>query len=310
LALGIAALLSFVLYAAWHRHELAAIWSQARVRYLALMTLPMVTGTWVQGRVLRETYGALGTVLRPGEAIALAVLTTAGNYTPAVRLGAVARAAYLKRAHGVALTDTIALSGGYTAVTLATSLACGFAVLVRLGAWRHPAGALSTAGLGAGCVLLVGGLLAPWLGMAPVLTRAARRLGGERLGRVVEVWELIGRPRLLLTLCWWNVVLLGLAVTVFHMAFTLLLGQRLSLEAALALAVSTSLSGLLAVTPGNLGVREFLIVAVSHSFDLGGDAGIVVAAAIRLVQFAVIMGLLPVVWRWMGGVRPSPVGSR
>ena len=89
----------------------------------------------------------------------LIAASTLLNYVPLLRLGLWSRAAYLKRHHGVSITDTAKGLGVVLAVSLAV-VASAAGVLVaagRLGwpAWGAWAGLVGVAaGLGVGCVLV------------------------------------------------------------------------------------------------------------------------------------------------------------
>jgi uncharacterized membrane protein YbhN (UPF0104 family) len=310
--LGAAACIAFVLYAASQRDALAGVWQHLQPRYFLLLCGVAALFLWTQGKIFQQACRAFGLLLGEREAFALAILTTAGNYSGALRLGAVAKAVYLKRARGLALTDTAVILAGISVVGLLTAVACALPLWFHLRAWRTAEGTATGIALVALGVLLVVTLVVPVARMAGALERVLPRFARQHVTRLLHAWNIIGRPRAVLRLVLWHLLGYAIATIGIYAAFALLLDRPIGLAGALALTVLTSLAGVVALTPGNIGVQEFLIVASAHAFQVGQEAGIAVAAALRLVQIAVLVALLPLAWRLTRAQprgREVPVGS-
>src|SRR5262249_17333669 len=129
---GIAAFTIFVVYAATQRETLAIAWQEMQPQYLALLGIQAALALWAQGKAFQRSCREFGTLLSERESLSLAILTTAGNYLGTVRLGTVAKAVYLKRAHGLPITDTIAILVGGSIVMVLTGGACGLLLLAYL----------------------------------------------------------------------------------------------------------------------------------------------------------------------------------
>ncbi len=297
---GIAAFAIFMLYAATQREALAVAWHEIQPQYLILLGMQAALALWAQGKAFQRSCREFGTSLSERESLALAILTTAGNYLGTVRLGTVAKAVYLKRAHRLPITDTIAILVGGSIVMALTGGACGLLLLGYLRAWQTPAGTTATITLVIAFALLLAALMAPRAAVKRVVQRAAPAFARTRLARMIDAWSIVGRTRLVSSLVLWNLIILAISLLGFYIGFTLLLGNELRLTAALAFTLFTGLASLISLTPGNLGVQEFLIVALANSFHFGQDAGVIVAASLRLVQLVVVAALLPVAWPLVG----------
>lgn len=295
--LGVTALGAFLGYALLQSEAVIVAWGEANTRYLPLLCLPALGVLWAQGKVFQRSCREFGVVIGERETLSLAVLNTAGNYVGALRLGVVAKALYVKRARGISITNTIAITFGGAVVALATSIVCGLVLLASLPVGRTPTGAMVALLFLVMCAGLLLVLVAPDAAVGQLVRRFAPDFARERLSRLLEAWRIVGRQRLLLTLGLWQMLIHLIAATGFYTGFTLLLDRHLDFSSALAFTILTGLASVAALTPGNLGLQEFLIVAIAQSFQLGEGAGVVVAAALRLVQIIVLILLSPIAWQ-------------
>src|SRR5262245_18611718 len=192
-ALGIAAVASFLLYAWWHWDAVALIWSQVRVPTLALLSLPAFAVLWTQGKVFQRCCREFGVRIDEAQSLSLAVLTTAGNYVGALRLGAVTKALYMKRARNLSLTDSIAIVMGGALVGAITAIVGGVLLLAFLPAGRTSTGRVMVALLTGACVLLLATLTAPTGTVAKVVERYAPALARDRVLHLLEAWRIVRR---------------------------------------------------------------------------------------------------------------------
>lgn len=310
--LGVAALAAFLYYAVVQSEDVLVAWGEARTRYLLLLSLPALGVLWAQGKIFQRSCREFDVSIGEREALSLAILNTAGNYVGALRLGVVAKAWYVKRARGVSITDTIAIAVGGAVVALVTSTFCGLLLLLYLPIGRTPAGATVAAVLGGVCVALLAVLAGPHAAIAEIVRRFAPDFARERLSRLIEAWRIVGHRRLLFALFFWQLAIHLIAAIGFYIGFALLLDRHLDFSSALAFTILTGLASIAAVTPGNLGLQELVIVAMAQSFELGEGAGVVVAASLRLVQIVVIVLLSPIAWwtlRRVLSVRSIPLSD-
>jgi uncharacterized membrane protein YbhN (UPF0104 family) len=125
--------------------------------------------------------------------------------------------------------------------------------------------------------------------IAPARGRVARIIG-----LAVEGWDTLRTDRKTLG----AVFLLGGLFIVASMGNALLgfhaLGIAITLPTALCISVFSSVSGILNLTPGNLGVREALVGTIARVSGVSFHHGIAAALIVRVVQLPVIVlgGLL------------------
>jgi uncharacterized membrane protein YbhN (UPF0104 family) len=212
------------------------------------------------------TARVVGVRVGPGEALRVAVMSSAANLLPlpgavAVRTHHLRAAAGTRRALGVTAAAGICWLG--TAL-----LAAGAADAV---ANRRPAAAVPV-GAGAVAVVVAAVMVRRAAGTDPARRRAWWWVWSSEVGQVV-----VGTARL------------ALAVSA--------LGHAVDLPQSLGLAVAPVAGSAVGVLPGGLGVREAIAASIAALVDLPAAVGGAAAAVDRLVGLVVVGALVPVARR-------------
>jgi uncharacterized membrane protein YbhN (UPF0104 family) len=273
--------LAYYLYTNW---DLFSASADASRYQLAALTV-CILATWVINSLqvlllLRMEQVRVGF----WENLLVQTATLLGNYVP-MRIGTILRFRYFKKVHGLEYTRL----GGIAGLRLMLLVSCAG----LLGLFGLP-GLMMSGGHQVNLLLwplFIGMLCVP----AATYLFAVRRLrlpgghAGELLGRFLSGFVGIRQqPRiaafvLILLLC--QFVLLSVRL---HISFEVM-GIPLSPWALLLLAPTATLMAFLTLTPGNLGLREWIIgvisVAAGYQFDGAVFAGVVDRAVLMGVTF-------------------------
>jgi uncharacterized membrane protein YbhN (UPF0104 family) len=281
LSFALVAWLAYYLYTNW---DLFSASADASRYQLAALTV-CILATWVINSLqvlllLRMEQVRVGF----WENLLVQTATLLGNYVP-MRIGTILRFRYFKKVHGLEYTRL----GGIAGLRLMLLVSCAG----MLGLFGLP-GLMMSGGHQVNLLLwplFIGMLCVP----AATYLFAVRRLrlpggrAGELLGRFLSGFVGIRQqPRiaafvLILLLC--QFVLLSVRL---HISFEVM-GIPLSPWALLLLAPTATLMAFLTLTPGNLGLREWIIgvisVAAGYQFDGAVFAGVVDRAVLMGVTF-------------------------
>ena len=244
---------------------------------LALSVLILV----VRGLQFANVATPFGVRLGPGEATGLSAMHTLSNYLPA-RGGIVVRGAYLREIHGLAVADYTAMLALWLFGSLISAVVIGLVVgLTGL----LSTGVMPTTGVFG---LLGAGLLALWL-LVERTTRLSSGTGrlarfGGRMNRGLRVAREPAAWRR-----WFLVYSFGLIVVggVRYWFALRVLGSEASFLDALVVQSLMSMSILLSITPGNIGIREGVGVFGASLVAMEVDVALLAAVVDRALGLAV-----------------------
>ncbi|MPY87140.1 MAG: hypothetical protein GEU99_04380 [Luteitalea sp.] len=273
------------LFYVWQRRVLLAETLEASWEGLLLMLL-LVSATWVaisaQSYVL---FRAEGLPISFRENFVLSSAVAFGNYLP-FRIGVVVRAQYMKREYGMGYVRFGSLFAVRLAIQIAISGVVGICALLFGAA---VSGRLSYP------LLAIFGLLTAVALVSLIHPLPPLTFSGKRAARLWDDFrEGFGiarrRPGLAAITAFWTLAQYALLSLRFGITFHLL-GTSAPPWVLLVLSVASGVSALLAITPGNLVVREliigYVVFATGQAFDLGIFAGTFDRAA----QLAVVATL-------------------
>ena len=237
----------------------------------------------INGVVLRDLVAHFGVRLSVRSWLGLTLVGSLLNIVSPVRGGAALRFIYLKRVHGVALTEVATVLMGSTLCSLAVSAALGACTIAALGVPGGVYGwiALATSVLMA-TVLIVGLWFPP-----PQVKMSGIVLA--RFTRVVEAWRSLGnQPALLSRVFAWNILAACLHAVAFYLAFCLTSFQESWLVPATSSAFAR-MGTLLAITPAGLGIFEAF--GVVSAAIVGADAGAALIGVLVVRIVGAIVGI-------------------
>lgn len=228
------------------------------------------------------------------ETYALATANTLLNLLP-LRGGTLAKGAYLVATRKVRFGQAVELTLVGQSMMLIVAAIAGLAV------WPWTQSQLSAVLVGVNGVFalaltgVVGAIALPWLAnrlkmsLPRVLDRMSLRVSDALRHLRAHPWHLAWVVGLLAALfAFWTIRL--------SVAFTLV-GAPLSAPSLIAVQAVVALSGIVSISPGNLGAREGLIVLMAIQFGIGGDLALLASVVDRLVSLLVIFLVGPVaVW--------------
>lgn len=277
LVVGLALVVAFGAYCVIQRRHLAIL-LEVRWPFLAaaggLVLLHRICLA-LRFRALCRPYG---TRLPVGEALWLVLLASALNLVTPLRGGFALRAIYLKQRHGMDYANLPSL----VLVSTLLSFGVGGAVILLINTvwwWTGDTVRLSFWLLGAGLCACTGGVL-----MAPPerwMSSAGRF--GAAVQRMLQGWRVIrGDRAALAAICGLHLAVTVTAGGVIAVCFAAV-GRELVLPAAMGVSVVNTLTGVINLTPANLGVQEWTTAFMGRLAGLDFHSGVAAALVMRAV---------------------------
>ena len=289
-----AVLIVFAVYAVRNRESFSGLLMVSWIT-LGLVAVGRLLIFSSNGMFIKWTAEAFTRRLSMGEGIYVGILSAVGNFFGPLLGGAGIRAVYLRRVHGLPYAKFTSTLMVYYVVLFGINFALAFVGLLIVDVEGTPFLLLGL--FGGGLVLL-----------APsVFVRLPRRVGahgsaGSRTSRrivrhlmdIEDGWRrLLGRPGLLLKLIGLAALSVGAQFLIAFVSFDSI-GADIS-WAALAVYVSiVTISLLVAVTPGAIGIREAMLLLVSETLGVTNAEILQVATIDRGVTFALLLILFTV----------------
>ena len=235
------------------------------------------------------TVHLFGTRLGTMEAMLLGLLTRFGNLLLPLRGGAVARAVYLNRTHGLTYTDFLAGLSAMLLATLAVSLLCALGGL----AWID----IATGKTFPRVTWLLAGALAAISLTVVLRPRIGSSDGGGLRGhiqRLLDGYHLLSRhrPSLLGLL-----VIGGLQVLTMAGIFALLLaamGKPAGLGMLVVIVALANISTVIPLTPGNVGVYEGVLALLGPLVGIAAHEMLLAVGTWRVLDTALILIVGPI----------------
>lgn len=221
-------------------------------------------------------FGRLGVRAPLGDWIGLVTVASFSNYLP-LSAGLVAKALYLKRVHATPYRRFAVGQGGILLLVLLANGALGLALLIPRS--DSPAEAAVTAGF----ALMAAVGLTLWLP-----ERAGQRLTGGRLARDLAAARELRRAGPGALAC--QLVVLVLTAGALRLAFDMG-AARVDFQACLIFSAAAVLTSLVSVTPGGLGIREFLIGGLALCTGFEARDAVIASTLARVGEMVAIFGL-------------------
>jgi len=251
-------------------------WAVALLALLALLTVVL------NGLKLKVMYRGFHVDLGASEAVALSAVNALGNLMP-LQAGVWARGVYLNLRHRLSGPAFLASVVSIVGLNLLVAAGCSLVLSFTLNAAGGVAGKLQLASAGVLLIVLCG------LGCARIALRLeslpqALRTGLEGVGTFGHSgFDMIA----LLLLCVAEIATWAGRLFVALNQFGNV--DPSSLPALGLIASLTIISGLVAATPGNIGVREAVITAASAALVVPSEVGLAASLLDRAVSVCVIL---------------------
>lgn len=266
------------------REDMLGVLLDVEVGLLGWIMLISGIGLAIRGQQLAVVTRPYGVRFSRGESTGLSALHTLSNYLPG-RAGILVRGAYLYRFHQVSAADYTAVTALWLVGSLLSAVLLGLAVSAVAVQEVHRSLTLMVFGA-SGAALIAGYAALEFIvSRGTGNTRATRWL--HRVQRGLRLWREPGVWR-----AWFAVWSFGLLLVMalrYWLALTAL-GDTSGFAAALIIQCLVSLSVLVSVTPGNVGVREG--VAAFGAMLTGVDPQIALLAALIDRAAALVISLI------------------
>ncbi|MDO8460593.1 MAG: lysylphosphatidylglycerol synthase transmembrane domain-containing protein [Nanoarchaeota archaeon] len=243
---------------------------------------------YMNGYLLDTLMRPFGVKLKFKESFGLATLTNFYNMITPFRGGMAARAVYLKKKHDFTYVDFLAtLSAIYVVIFLVGSVA---GLVSMFAIWRlYGVFNWVIFSLFAGIFVVLLGIVA----FSPRFPEGSNKWG-RRIVKVVNGWHLIKNNRKIIFV---TAVVAGVQLilgTFGNMVAYHVFGIQLEFWKALFISAVSSLSILVAVTPGNLGVGDAISVFSANLVGVGLTEAVAATVLGRAVNLLVIFILGPI----------------
>jgi hypothetical protein len=247
-----------------------------RPEAFAAMAALVVATLGLRGLAHRALFGRMGISASAFDWFRLVTVSSFTNYLP-LSAGMLAKAFFLKRVHSLPYRRFAVGQVALLVVIMSTNGAVGLATLA-LDFPEHVAG-------------IVGGAFALMTAAAALMflpTAAVRRLSGRWLA-----WEADAAPEIRLA---WPAVALFQVGILFATAATLRIAfglgsSQVGFAACVVFAAASMLTRLVSITPGAIGIREFLVGGLAHLTGFSLTDAVIASTAVRSVEIAVIFAL-------------------
>ena len=287
----------FIIWAVWYAVNhwrdfslmLDVAWFNLLGLYLIFAGILLINGLYS-----KYVLEAFGIELRKTEWIFLSIASTATNYVTFFRGGAGVRAFYLKTRHQFSFTDFLS--------TLSAMYIMYFLINGVLGL----AGMLLLSSRGAGLNI---GLTVVFIGLAAVSAVVMvfnirlpeyRRFPFHQIAGIINGWQLIRRNQALLTRLLMNTALYTLLMILQTKLAFFAYSIDLSWGAVFCFTSVKGLALLAAVTPGALGIVEWLSVYLSGILPYTGSEALMAQGLMRAVSLTTLLVTGPVAVHYLG----------
>ena len=278
---------SFVFYFFWHFPEFKSI-SFQNISCLLPAILLILSMLYTNGLVIKYLLEPFKIKLFFREWLGLSVITAAGNYLTPFRGGAIARATYLKHEHKFSHSHFLStLAGIYVIVFWVNSLAG----ITTLGALYLLENKFNFLLFSAFLILFLG------LSLVILLSPRIRKTKLTIINKIIMVingWNLIKKNKKII----FAVALIAL-INILIMAGIVffefkIIGKTLNFIGTLFIAINSTLSLFLSITPGSLGVKEAIIVFSARILGISPAEALTVGVIDRLINLALLIILSPI----------------
>ena len=282
-----------VAYVATQDDLLAALGNVSPLQ-IALLILLAFAGLLAQTEQFRAALTVTDTEMGMVEATGLTAVNTMANYYIPARGGAVVRGVYMNTVHDMAASAYVVLTVATVAAGLGVAAIAGLGASIVLSFTDADVGWEVFAAF-VGVVVLLGAGLVVTLAGGKIFARSERisRFVG-RLGTVVALWR--SKPRAAALLVFWTVVVLVAQSARLFVAFDSVGAQVDVLEMVL-IGSLVSVSFVISLTPGNLGIKEGVTVVAAAIVGVETNVALVASLVDRgaalIVTFIVGLIALP-----------------
>lgn len=297
-SISILIVIIFVLSVGWYAsrywHEFNSL-SVTNPLFIIPSIVFIVINIFGAGTLFDLTVEPHGVKLTKSEAFGLANITRFSNQLSPSYVGATIRATYLKRVHQVSYAK---FSSSFLVSNLLQFMLSGMFTIALFFT-------LTPSVDDATPLIIIGAVVAIFIALlyAPVnpLVALAKKMEDRRSGPSKKIFERLGvllasyttvrkHPNLLPNMIIWMLVTILSSGAIYFLVYQAL-GVQIDIVGALFISALTNWSIILSITPGNIGIREGLMILAAQIAGVSIAATLLTALLIRLLVF-IVSGLL------------------
>ena len=207
--------------------------------------------------------------------------------------GAVFRAIYLKNVYKLSYSKYVTLLLGTYLVTIFTSATISLVIIIYL------LNIKATRSLQTIAATLIAIIIASLFIFRTKPFKTTKWKISKNINKVIQGWEKIKKHKKLIGF----LILLSIISLIILAARLYIIlpatGTGASITQACFLAIITFLTTVISITPGNIGVREILFAASSHTIGIGYEEAIFASLVLRVISYILPLTTGPFIYRNM-----------
>lgn len=282
----------FAVYLYFHHHQLLDSFAHIKFRFLLLVLLGQILGQFANSGVLRSSLRPLNVRLGFFESFRVTVVSSFVNFFAPLIGGASTRAVYLKKRHGLAYSSLLSTLYANYGVMFFVSFTFGVIGVLATPHSMSDVGLVAILFFAAGLIgslafIMVGHKFVRLIRRLKIKNRALKSLINKIL-IVDEGWGLIRKDRqAMIEMCLWSTIA-NLCLLMIYWAATSSVGITTNFGTFMIYAAMASVSLLLNLTPGNVGIRESLYASIYKITGVGLQKVIAFSLIDRAGQLIII----------------------
>lgn len=254
----------------------------ALIPSIFIITLTLLVNGQINNIMMRK----FGAKLKFSEWFGLSIINAMGNYITLIRGGSLANAIYLKKKHKFSYTKFVVFNGGITII----SLLIIFTFITTILAFSNYERNIFSNFLFF-FFLVFSLLIFILLNLKTEIRFKKRNWILIKIEEILNGWQEIRKDcGLVSKIVFWLIVNL-LLISLRDFFFFLLIGYEINIVKLLFFTIFSSISGIVAITPGGLGIKEGFNLASAYIINLPMEKVLIVSLIERLVSMFLVFAL-------------------
>lgn len=277
---------SYLLYLAVNFEDLKYLLT-INMSVIVQVMLANIATMLLTGYIFYFMVNSLGLKMLLLEWVGLTFVGFIANYITPFKIGTISKSVYLKKKYNFSYTNFLVIFSGYNLLHLIIVSVFGVILGFFIEYFQQGQKTIFVFSLLLFLILILLTVILEYI-------TQHKKVIPQRLRHFFEGWKKLRKSRNVickLVLCDIIIILLG---TITHLLLYRSIKVQTSFSDMLILTVLMSLSSVINITPGNIGVGEWLFVFVSQAFGIGINESIVATGIGRIVHLVLIFGIAPI----------------
>ncbi len=262
--------------------------TEIKPAYIFIIVVLILLELYINGLLLNIMTLPFNIKLSIREWLNLAVITTLGNYLTFFKGGSSTKAVYLKKKHNLNFSDFFASNAASYIISIFIYGIIGSLFIILF----------SRADNAVNIILLLIFLI---MAISPLVAifyfpkfRESNNKFFNFFIRIISGWNLLRKnKKFMLSYSFFAIILFFIAVLKFYFIFSAL-SYNITFIDSMFIALLSTISGLISITPASLGIRESIVAISTEIIDIGLKAGIYASALDRALTILVLLLIGPI----------------